>query len=180
MKYALLIITLFTASLARADFNRFGAEFGLGSAEGIYAGPTFKPFDFLRFNADVTTDLVAPGFKGGLTLQPFWGIAPLASVEIGHQFDGNFNTLGGYFGAHSNTLLLNNVDYSYINLQPGIAFGLKNWFMVDFRVGMTYLWSTTQGLQAFLSQQTNQPITTKEVSLNAWVPSVKLGFQILF
>src|SRR5580698_1012924 len=112
MKTLILLSTLLSTQALADKLTVVGVELGAGAPEGAYVGPTFRPLKFLRFNADVTSDYVAEGIKGGVTIEPYFPIAPLLSAEIGHQFSGNVNRL-----AHSSVTFLNKFDYSYTNLQ---------------------------------------------------------------
>jgi hypothetical protein len=163
------------------DYNKLGVQLNAGVPDGIGADLVFKPLRFLRFTGGGTTDLVAGGVRGGVTVfVPFY-VSPSATIEGGYQFSGNFNRLVGMFGSDPKNPLLNSVSYGYVNFHGGLEFGHPNWFMFGIRAGYSYLGTETSGLQAYIDQNSKGAnLKVKEVSVGAWIPSAKINFLVMF
>jgi hypothetical protein len=162
--------------------NYIGLRIDAGVPDGLGFSLSFRPFKFLQFDLGGTTTLVGGGIRGGATLALFYWVSPTLTVEGGRQWGGDLNKLVTMFGGSDPKIdLIKNVQYDYLNLHGGLAFGHPNWFMFYIRAGYSFLAMQTSGFQSFIQKESNDTsITTKELNINAWIPTAKLGFQIWF
>jgi hypothetical protein len=169
---------LLLAPIARAEEDRvLGLQLAAGAPTGAEATVLIRPLSFLRFEGGVTTDLVAPGVHGGLTLAVPWYISPVLSAEVGYQFAGDVNRLLAFAGVSGSNPLLSKVAYAYGSLHGGIELGFPNHFMLVIHAGYSVIRAETNGLDAYLaSQQSNLGVTaSREGKLQLITPSAKVG-----
>jgi hypothetical protein len=117
MRKFLLVLAIITlSSSAAAEGIKIQSDIGVPDGAGIGLGIPFAA-SFLQLNGAITYG-VAPGFRGGLTLNPYPTsiVHPTLSTDLGYSFRGSlpFNQLPDF-------------SYTYFNLQPGLEFGLGKW-----------------------------------------------------
>ncbi len=178
---AIAIGALCAGSAQAAEGDRiFGVSFAAGAPTGAEATILLRPLSCLRFEAGITTDVVAPGYHAGLTLAVPWYVSPVLNVEVGHQYGGDFNQLvrvvGG--GASAN-LLLRDVSYTYGSVHVGLELGFPNHFMVFAHAGYSVVRTETSGLGAFLATDHADLglLATREGRLQLIAPSAKAGLM---
>ena len=167
------------AGSARAGDDRvLGLSFAAGAPNGAEATVMVRPLSFLRLEGGITTDVVAPGFHAGVTLAVPWYISPVLSVEVGHQYGGDWNKLVQIAGiSASSNALLQNVSYSYGSAHAGLELGFPNHFMLFVHAGYSVIRSETSGLPAYFSSTKNDLglFATQEGRMQVIAPSAKAG-----
>jgi hypothetical protein len=175
-----LLPLLFGCALAlpaRAD-RHLGFALDAGGPHGVGASLVVRPVSWLRFEGGGTTDLVAPGVRGGMSLVVPWYVAPSLSAEAGYQWPGNFNNLAKMFSGQDPRLsILNKVGYRYASARAGLELGGWNSFVVTVHAGYSYVMGETNGLPAFAASQLNDPnVKVKgEASIKLLTPSAAIG-----
>ena len=109
------------------------------------------------------------GIRGNLLIDPIkFPIAPVANIDIGHQFPFKIPSL-------TNSP---SIDYTYYDLQGGIGLGNRDGFRFMLMVGMSYLDGTVANFQKLITN--NPSLTVGDPVFHGWVPNAKLGFNLLF
>lgn len=163
-------------------FNVIGLRLDAGVPDLLGASLIGRPLRFLQVEAGGTTTLVGGGVRVGASIFLPWYVSPSAHFEYGHQWAGNVNKLVTMFGGSDPKIsVLNSVEYDYLNFHGGLGFGHPNWFMFRILAGYSYIWGSTNGLQAYVQARTNQPnLTLSEATAHVWTPSAKLLFDLYF
>jgi len=163
------------------EHHWLGVALELGVPDVLGVSLAVSPWYWLRLQAGVITNLLAPGVRGSLTLVPFnFGISPSLTVEGGHMFDGDANKITRrYFGIES--AVLERIGYSYTSAHLGLEFGDPNGFSFYLRAGITYAVAKVHNLQQVLQEETaDSSITFKDPTFSYLGPSAKLGFILFF
>lgn len=159
----------------KASSNTFklGMNFDLSVPSGVSLGLTSRlPYlPWFKLDLDVTTTL-APGLRGSLLLDPIkFPVAPVANLDLGHQF--GFKVPGV---SNSPT-----IDFDYVDLQGGLAFGSRDGFRFLLLAGMSHLSGTAHNFQGVLpASSSTQGLTIADPNFSGWVPDAKLGVEFLF
>lgn len=163
-------------------YTFIGLKVDAGAPQGLGFSIVGRPLKFAQLEFGGTTTLVGGGIRTGLAVFLPYYISPGALIEYGHQWAGDLNKLAVMFGGSDPKIsLLQHVEYDYVNLYGTLGFGSPKWFMFKINVGYTYLWASTNGLQAYLQTKTNQPcLTISEASAKVWAPSGNIAFQVYF
>ena len=184
MRNTLAALAALTCSVSLAgaawagDDRVLGLQLAGGAPSGAEATLLVRPLSFLRFEAGATTDLIAPGVHGGITLAVPWYVSPVLNLEAGHQWGGDANKLVQLAGVSaSSNALLRNVSYSYASAHAGLELGFPNHFMLFVHAGYSVVRSTTSGLGAFLASQSGSVSLTasREGTVQLIAPSAKVG-----
>jgi hypothetical protein len=175
---AALLAALAVALPARADLHHIGLSLDAGGPHGLGASLVARPVSWLRLEGGGTTDLAAPGVRGGFSFVVPWYIAPSLSAEAGYQWPGNFNHLAKMFSGQDPRLsILNKVGYRYASARAGLELGGWNRFVITIHAGYSYVMGETQGLPEYVAQQlTDSTVKVKgEASVRLLTPSAAVG-----
>jgi opacity protein-like surface antigen len=178
---ALTLAALCAGGARAAEGDRIiGVSFAAGAPTGAEATILLRPLSFLRFEAGITTDVVAPGFHAGLALAVPWYISPVLNLEVGHQYGGDFNKIVTVVGGSASTnLLLRDVSYSYGSAHVGLELGFPNHFMIFAHAGYSVVRTETSGLGAYLAADHKDLglTATREGRMQLIAPSAKAGIM---
>jgi hypothetical protein len=171
---ALVAALLCVSAAASADPVPFklGGQVDLsvpsGAAVGLEARLPHVPWFKLGLSG---TYLLSPGIRGNLLIDPIkFPIAPVANVDVGHQFPATVPVSG-----HPT------VDFSYLDLQGGLGLGNRDGFRFLLLGGMSYLFSGNVGnFQSLFANSSASNLTVGNPSFRGWAPNVKLGVEFLF
>ena len=155
-----------------------------GLPDGVMLGAAYRPASWTRLQAGAGTNSISPGVRAGAVLVPL-GAGPSATVEGGWYFEGNANGVVRQLAGpnYTDTAAAQHLGYKFVNLHAGLDFGGGN---ATFFIhgGMSYI-STTLRNTTDLGGQTvsSQGVITsysfnQDVTLNAWIPSLKLGLLV--
>jgi hypothetical protein len=153
----------------------FGLSLDGGAPDGVGGALLVRPLSFLRFEGGVTTNLSAPGVRGGVVLSVPWYVSPALAVEAGYQWPGDANKTIALFRPNPNNALLRHLSYGYFNLHAGLELGHPDWVMLTLHAGYSYLITRTSGLADFVAQQDPTLHVGGETTLHVWTPSAKVG-----
>jgi len=148
----------------------FGLEMDVGVPDGAALGFSVRPWiDWCRIVAAGSYNGMAPGVRGGLTLDPIaFPIAPTLTVEGGHFWAGSVP-------ATKDSLAL---GYNYMNFHLGLEIGSRDTFRFFLRGGVSWVDITSGNYQTAEGTGT---ATLSNPSYSGWVaPSGKLGFTTYF
>ena len=138
-----------------------------GAALGLEARLPSVPW--LKFGVAGTYTL-APGVRGNIMIDPIkFPVVPVLNVDLGYQ---SSFTIPGVSNSPS-------ADFTYVDLNAGLAFGSRDGFRFLLLSGMSYLDGGAHNLQGALGSSAKD-LTIADPSFNAWIPNAKLGFQFLF
>jgi hypothetical protein len=156
-----------------SDSFKLGMNFDLSDPSGIALGLTTRlPYlPWFKLGLDATYTL-APGIRGNLLIDPIkFPVAPVANLDFGHQF--GFKVPGV---SNSPT-----IDFDYVDLQGGLAFGSRDGFRFLLLAGMSHLSGTAHNFQGVISSSSStQGLTIADPNFSGWVPDAKLGVEFLF
>jgi hypothetical protein len=157
----------------------------VGIPDGAVIGLAYRPAFWSRLQLGAGSNSISPGLRAGAVLVPF-GMGPSLTVEGGWYFEGDANAvlekLAGASYASNRTA--QRVGYQFANLHLGMDFGSVNGtFFIH--GGMSYLRTKLHDMDDTLGGRTvssQGEVTTfafsREVALNAFFPSFKLGFLV--
>lgn len=169
----ILVTCFFIESPAFAEEKKFkyGLQMDLGVPDGATAGLAVKPWvNFARLNLSGAYNM-APGLRGGLTLDPFnFGVAPTLTFEYGKTWHGKPPIVEN----------LPKIGYEYVNAHLGLEFGNRDSWRIFIHGGPTWLWFDTEGFSTVVSS-TDKSLQMGEVSGSMRInPCAKIGFVTLF
>lgn len=157
----------------------------VGIPDGAVLGVAYRPSFWSRLQLGGGTNAISPGVRAGAVLVPL-GMGPSLTVEGGWYAEGDANSLIQRFAGsgYSSNRTAERVGYQFANLHAGMDFGsVSGTFFIH--GGMSYLHTRLHDTDATLGGRTVSAagdVTTfsfsREVTVNAWFPSFKLGFLV--
>ena len=161
--------------------HRFGLAIDGGVPDLAGATILYRPWKYLRVGAGLLYNLAGYGVRGGVTILPYFAIAPSLTLEAGHYFEANAAAAVERFRSVDPEVrpLLERFGYTFANAQLGLEIGHPNWFVFFVRVGLTRLWYTPHGAAKALNAQSDvgdqTRITVEDPNIRAQFPSAKAG-----
>jgi hypothetical protein len=170
---ALFLLVILVNRSSSADETRhkwIGVQADVGAPDGVALGVVVRPVNWLRLTVAGTHNVMAPGIRGGFTLDPInFPIAPTLTLEGGHAFEGKVP------GANS----LPSFDYDYVNLHLGLEFGRRNRWRFFLQGGPSWIHASTFDFQSVVDANPALRIGNPSANVSA-VPTGKLGFTVYF
>lgn len=173
---AIGIITFVSIAAAEANeskTNHFGAQLDVGVPDGIAFGVVVKPkWYWLQTNLSATHNVLAPGVRVGIKLDPIkFPIRLSFTGELGYSFEGSMSRIETHTPR---------INYTYVNLHPGLEIGSNNGFSFFLHAGPTWM-----NIQSSDAQSSFRPgdssVSISNPHANVWlIPSAKFGFTYLF
>ncbi|HYV47550.1 MAG TPA: hypothetical protein VFA20_21970 [Myxococcaceae bacterium] len=164
-----------------------------GIPDGVGASAIFRPMTWLRLSAGGAYNFVAFGFRGGVSVAPFYfPFTPSLNLDVGHFLGGDATPIlaTAFQGTGydvPNSALLKQVAYDYADATLGLEFGIPKTFTIFLRLGVSYLRTTLHGFQELVQQSAagaNNPpdtsITAQDPTITLTAPSIKLGVIVYF
>lgn len=174
--------TVTAAPVKKPGMPWIGAKLDLGVPDGAGIAVVIRPWYFVRFEGGLLYNVLAPGIRAGVTLAPInFPIAPTLSVEAGHYFPVNANTVIQRITSQAsfNTAFLNSVNYDFASAHLGLELGSPRRFVFFMQAGMTELWlhdaSFGDGLKSVDKSLSSGPLNVRVQTVTA-----KLGFTLFF
>jgi hypothetical protein len=163
-------LTIAHNSLAAEEHKNFGFGMDLGVPSGLAAALIVKPnVNWLRFDFAATYNVIAPGLRGGFTLDPInFLISPSLTIDAGKTWSGNIPTRQAQ------------IDMSYVNFHGGIELGSQKTVRFFIHAGPSYFVVHGNNLQTiFDSNQANLKLSN--TSVRGWfTPTANAGFVYFF
>ena len=156
-----------------------------GLPDGASATVLYRPWKFLRFGGGLLYNYIGYGVRGGVSVLPYFPIAPSLTLEAGHYFEANANARIAQYGSVPEELkpLLERVSYTFANAQLGLELGHPDWFVFYVRAGLSRVWFTAHGADRVASSQGssgNTRVTVEDPNIRLGIPNVKAGFMLFF
>ena len=156
-----------------------------GLPDGVMLGAAYRPAFWARLQAGAGSNSISPGVCAGAVLVPF-SEGPSFTAEGGWYAEGNANGVVKQLAGpgYTDNQTAQHLGYQFVNLHLGLDFGGSN---ATFFIhgGMSYIHTTLRNANGTLGGQTvsaQGAVTTysfnQDVSLNAWLPSLKLGLLV--
>jgi hypothetical protein len=163
-----------------------GLQLDAGVPDLAGASIIYRPWSYLRFTGGMLYNVAGYGVRGGVSLVPYFFLAPSLNLEGGYYFDANaYEKLRTRFTIDDSLKpLLQKVGYSFVNASLGLELGHPDWFVFFVRAGISKVWLRVQNANEALStvNQTGSTVLTHidDPSVKLGIPNVKLGFMIFF
>jgi hypothetical protein len=148
----------------------FGITTDLGLPDGAGVGISIRPaVDWLRIGVAGTYNLMAPGVRVGVTIDPIAFImAPTFTMEAGHSWAGRLP------GSDAPA-----VGYTYANFHLGIEVGSRSKIRLFLRGGASWIDATPTHLQSGTSSESGAGLLNPSY-VGLLVPTAKVGFSTYF
>jgi hypothetical protein len=165
--------SIFVSASALADNQtplKAGMSFDISVPSGLALGAEVRlPYvPWFKLGLAATGTLM-PGIRGNILIDPIkFPIAPVANVDVGHQFA---FTIPGVSNSPS-------IDFTYCDLQGGLGFGSRDGFRFMIMAGMSYIVGSAGNFQNFVAP--GNGITLGDPRVSGWIPNAKFGFNLLF
>ena len=179
---AVAAVLLVGATTTAAAGPRFGVVADVGVPDGAGASVAVHPFPALQLSAGVTHNAVTLGYRGAVSFVPFHRstFSPVASIAYGHFPEGDANPLMAYVlddPAYSSPLL-ERVGYDYADLHVGFEVGSRR-VRFTLAAGMSRVTGTVHGIaESGDAGGDTMIVLTTEPTVEAWIPSARLGFAV--
>ncbi len=183
-----------TASLVSSDQPAFarrkhilGLQLDAGVPDVTAVSVLYRPLKYVRLSGGMLYNLASYGLRGGVSVQPYFPIAPSLTLEVGHYFDGNaYDKLSKYTSIDENLRpYLQKVGYTFVNAQLGLELGHPDWFVFFVRAGISRVWTSIHNANdatksASAGDGGLKPTFIGDPNVRLGIPNVKLGFMIFF
>jgi hypothetical protein len=173
------------AASPRRGPHVLGVALDAGVPDGAGASLLYRPWTFLRLGGGLLYNYAGYGVRGGVSVQPYWIVAPSFGVEVGHFFPANLNRRLSQYGTVGDDVapLLEHVGYTFAQAQAGLEVGHPDWFVFFVRAGVGRLWLDVRGAEEVARRQSSTDVRITAMSdpaVRLGLPSVKLGFLVYF
>jgi hypothetical protein len=173
------------APAPRRGPHLLGLALDAGVPDGAGVSVIYRPWTFLRVAGGGLYNYAGYGVRGGVSVQPYWIVAPSLGVEVGHYFPANLNRRLSQYGTVGDDVapLLEHVGYSFAQAQLGLEMGHPDWFVFFVRAGVGRLWLDVRGAEEVARRQSSTDVRITSMSdpaVRLGIPSVKLGFLVYF
>jgi hypothetical protein len=148
-----------------------------GVPDGAGISIAYRPWTWLRLQGGGIYNTVNGGFRGGVTLLPFYSwFTPTLTVEAGHYSGGDASSVTRRFSNDPRLTNAFNVAYNFENAHLGFEVGSPRWVAFFLRAGLSYV-QMTADVQPMISDAT---IRAQPLHIKLIMPSVKLGLVMYF
>lgn len=148
-----------------------------GVPDGAGISVAYRPWSWLRLQGGGIYNTVNGGFRGGVTLLPFYSwFTPTLTVEAGHYSGGDASSVTRRFSNDPRLTNAFNVAYNFENAHLGVEVGSPRWVAFFLRAGLSYV-QMTADVQPMISDST---IRAQPLQIKLIMPSVKLGLVMYF
>jgi len=158
-----------------------GLELDAGVPDGASATVLYRPWKYVRFGGGLLYNYVGYGVRGGVSVLPYFPIAPSLTLEVGHYFEADASKKLAKFVDVGDDLepMLKRVGYTFANAQLGLEIGHPDWFVFFVRAGISRVWLSVHDAQQGLSSASDLK-TLDDPSIRLGIPNAKVGFMIFF
>ncbi len=158
-----------------------GLELDAGVPDGASATLLYRPWRYVRLGGGLLYDYVGYGVRGGVSVLPYFPIAPSLTLEVGHYFEADASAKVARFVHVDDSLkpMLKHIGYTFANAQLGLEIGHPDWFVFFVRAGISRVWLNVHDAQQALSSSSSLK-TLDDPSIRLGIPNAKVGFMIFF
>jgi hypothetical protein len=168
-----------TTTAAAGPGGRVGVVADVGVPDGAGASVLFHPVSALQLSAGVTHNAVTLGYRGGIAFVPFHRstFSPTLAVSYGHFPEGDANGLMAFVldDPTYSSPLLERVGYDFADLHLGFEVGSRR-VKFSLAAGMSRVTGTVHGIEDTDGDAETSIVLTSEPTVEAWIPSARLGF----
>jgi hypothetical protein len=169
----------------------FGLGLDVGLPEGASLALVIRPVSRIRLHAAGGTNSTGMGFRGGLTVIPywFWWVAPSLSLEAGYCRVGDVNSVITTFFQVPGWMkeYAQQAGYRYYNGHLGIEIGKSRWTWFV-HVGVSYISGVVRmprpvpltGVNGVVSATTPDVVLGQDASIQVITLSGKTGLVFHF
>jgi hypothetical protein len=201
LRHAAFLCALLAAAAAAAEapidvapapagrtHRSLGLQLDLGVPDIGGVSLLYRPLKWMRFEGGMLYNSAGYGVRGGVSVLPYFPIAPSLTLEAGHYFDSNvYAKLSQYTTVQDDLRpLLENVGYTFVNAQLGLELGHPNAFVFFVRAGVSKVWMSIHNAKAAVSANQSSAAGATQLTdiadptVRLGIPNVKLGFMIYF
>lgn len=163
--------------LEEDELSQFGLMLDAGLPDGVNLAAVYRPWYWLRAHAGMGYNMIAPGFRGGVSLIAFdYWVTPTLVLEAGQYLEGDASKwVGQLTSGGGESAILQRISYRYAHAHLGLEFGSDN-FTFYIHGGPVLLDTTLRTKdQSFGDQLAFKDDTNISVKLPL---SAKLGFIV--
>jgi hypothetical protein len=164
-----------------------GLQLDVGVPDITAASLLYRPWSYVRFSGGMLYNLAGFGVRGGVSVLPYFPLAPSLNLEAGHYFDANFYTKINSITKLDENLkpVLSKVGYNFVNASLGLEIGHPDWFVFFIRAGLSKVWlqvkDANKSVKSLTSSSNGTVLThMDDPSVKLGIPNVKLGFMLFF
>jgi hypothetical protein len=160
-----------SASAQEAPRYKFiGMQFDIATPSGVALGIEGRLPYVPWFKLGIAgTYLLSPGVRGNLLIDPIrFPVVPVIDLDVGYQSP---FTVPGVNNSPSGSFV-------YEDVRGGLAFGSRSGARFLLLAGMTHLSGSVSNLQSSITASPG--VSFGNPHFDGFVPSVKLGFEVLF
>jgi hypothetical protein len=167
---------------AAAGPGRIGVVADVGVPDGAGASLAVHPIPSLQLSAGVAHNAITLGYRGSIAFVPFHrsAFSPLASISYGHFPEGDANHVMAFVtgDSMSSSPLLERVGYDFADFHVGFEVGSRR-VKFTLAAGMSRVTGSVHGLDTASDPDAETTIElASDPSVEAWIPSAKLGFSV--
>jgi hypothetical protein len=154
-----------------------GLQLDAGVPDGASATLLYRPLKFLRLGGGLLYNYAGYGVRGGVTILPYFPIAPSLSLEVGHYFNANAASRVSQYTTVSDgmRMLLNDVGYTFAQASVGLEIGHPDWFVFFVRGGLSRVWLSVKNVNATAQQLSSNVYYADDPAVGLNTPTVKVG-----
>jgi hypothetical protein len=174
------------APVGRAP-HRWGLQVDGGVPDAEALNVLYRPYKNLRFSGGMLYNLASYGVRGGVTVLPYFPIAPSLSLEAGYMFRGDaYAAISKFTHVDSQAEpLLRSIGYGFVSAQVGLEIGHQDWFVFFVRGGISQIWTSVSNSNQYVGSikpgsDGTHATSMANPSFNARVPDVKVGLMFFF
>lgn len=160
-----------------------GLQLDAGAPDGAGATLLYRPLSFVRLGGGLLYNSAGYGLRGGVTLLPYFPIAPTLTLEAGHYFEANAANSVGRFVTIPDAVrpLLERVGYTFVSAQVGLEVGHPDWFVFFVRGGLSRVWLSMHDARTAAQASTSGGLRVSQMNdPQVTMPDVKVGFAVFF
>ncbi len=158
-----------------------GLQLDAGVPDGASANVLYRPWKYLRLSGGLLYDYIGYGVRGGVSVLPYFPVAPSLTLEAGHYFEADANAKVARFAHVDDNLkpMLQRIGYTFVNAQLGLELGHPDWFVFFVRAGISRVWLSVHDAQQAVSSSSTLT-SLADPSIRLGIPNAKVGFMIFF
>ncbi len=143
----------------------------------------YRPWKNLRFSGGMLYNYVGYGVRGGVSVLPYFPIAPSLNLDVGHYFGATAEPKVARFTNVPDEVkpLLQDVGYTFVNASLGLELGHPDWFVFFVRAGVSRVWLSVHHANDAIQQSSGTHITSiADPTGRFGIPNAQAGFQLFF
>jgi hypothetical protein len=178
VKRLVVAIAVCSATLASAGTPHVGVMADVGAPDGAMSSLVVRPLRSIELSGGIGYNLISTGYRAGIMLVPFHGIAtPTLSVDYGQFPEGDANHLAQQFDPSISSSFLEHVGYRYLDAHVGLMLGSAH-MKFFLRAGASRITSELRDTQVLSTMDAGDVTVSSDSHVTAWTVSGRLGIAI--